>query len=122
VTERERKSLGVERTLEKDLSELVDIEPILDGVVDLFYKRLTRANSYGRTITLKLKTHDFQLITRSISMDYTVDQIDEIRFLARKLLIDNQDSFLKIRLIGLTASNFGEKPKPPENAQMRLFD
>lgn len=100
-----RKSLGVERTLEKDLSKLEDIQPILLNIIDKFCERLQKADNYGRTLTLKLKTSDFQTLTRSHSKSYYIKNKKDITQIAMTLLQENITAFDKIRLIGLTASN-----------------
>ncbi len=102
---RVRKSLGVETTLEKDLASLEEISPILLRIIDEFYERLQKADNYGRTLTLKLKTHDFQTLTRSQSKNYFIRDKQEISRMAIALLKENMNTFDKIRLIGLTASN-----------------
>jgi len=124
VTSRERKSLAVERTLEKDLSTIDEITPVLNYVLDKFYERLEKNKSYGRTLTLKLKTHDFKILTRSRSKPYIIDNHDKIRSIAFALLQENLGDFEKIRLIGLTMSNFKVKEVEDAddgNGQMRLF-
>ncbi len=122
VTSRERKSLAVERTLEKDLSTIEEITPVLNHVLDKFYERLEKNKSFGRTITLKLKTHDFKILTRSKSRDEPIKDKNAIKAIAFHLLTENMDSFEKIRLIGLTSSNFkiNEKSKD-DSSQMKLF-
>ena len=121
-TDRVRKSLAVERTLEKDLSTVEEITPHLNKVLEKFYERLDKANTYGRTITLKLKTHDFKILTRSRSKDFPIKDKQEIKSIAFELLTENADSFEKIRLIGLTSSNFEVKEKPKDDLnQMSLF-
>ena len=123
-TSRERKSLAVERTLEKDLSSLEEITSVLNHVLELFYKRIDKNKSYGRTVTLKLKTHDFKILTRSKSMPHIIDDHEEIKSIAFTLLKDNFDDFDKIRLIGLTMSNFKTKEENADsmsNGQMKLF-
>jgi len=102
---RVRKSLAVERTLETNLEGVDDILPVLYRIVDTFYDRLVKADNFGRTLTLKLKSSDFQIITRSTSRDYFIKDKQEIRTTAIKLLEQNKDAFESIRLIGLTASN-----------------
>ena len=109
--DRVRKSLGIERTFGEDLSSYDEIVGILEPILQQFYERLTKADNFGRTLTLKLKTSDFQVMTRSLSKQYYIKDLDEIRSLALELLQDNIDSFEKIRLIGITASNL-EKQKP----------
>ncbi|MGH1338517.1 MAG: DNA polymerase IV [Aureispira sp.] len=100
-----RKSIGVERTLRDDLSTYEEITPILDKIIVTFWERLTKANNFGRTLTLKLKTSAFQILTRSISKEYYITQQDEIQDLAYQLLEQNIGEFEAIRLIGLTTSN-----------------
>jgi len=100
-----RKSLAVERTLNGDLGELDEIIPQLNEIIDKFYERLKKANNFGRTISLKLKTSEFVNITRGITKDYFIKDKEEIKKLAIELLENNFDTFEKIRLIGLTASN-----------------
>ena len=119
---RVRKSLAVERTLEKDLETLEDISPILEKIVDMFHHRLQRANNFGRTITLKIKTHDFKTQTRSHSEDYFIKEIDQIRQIAFDLLEENLEKFGKIRLIGLTASNLQSEKTDDSSGQLNLFE
>ncbi|MCL4146933.1 UNVERIFIED_CONTAM: hypothetical protein GTU68_015138, partial [Idotea baltica] len=100
-----RKSLGIERTLNEDLSTIEEIYPVLQKLIEGFITRLAKADNYGRTITLKLKSSDFQTITRSSSKKYFIKKNEEITQISTGLLEDNKASFDKIRLIGLTASN-----------------
>lgn len=104
-----RKSLGVERTLRDDLSSYDQISRVLDKILTTFWQRLTKANNFGRTLTLKLKTSDFKVLTRSLSKDYYITQQDEIRTLAYQLLEENIGEFEKIRLIGLSATNLQKR-------------
>ena len=117
-----RKSLAVERTFRDDLSSYEDIVAVLEPIILKFYERLRAANNFGRTITLKLKTSDFQIMTRSISKDYFVVELDDIRTIAHDLLKENMDSFEKIRLIGLTASNLQKKGTIPGIGYQLKFD
>jgi DNA polymerase-4 len=111
-----RKSLAVERTLERDLSDIEDIKPILSHIIDKFFERLSKAGNFGRTITLKIKTSNFQTITRSHSKEYYLKGKKEIAAIAYHLLESNADTFESIRLIGLTASNLEkEKEGNPDN-------
>ncbi len=117
-----RKSLAVERTFREDLSTFEDIVIALEPIILQFFERLTKANNFGRTITLKLKTSDFQLMTRSLSKEYYITSLDEIRKFAHELLRDNIDSFEKIRLIGLTASNLQKQGDIPGIGYQLKFD
>jgi len=113
-----RKSLGVERTLENDLSTVEEITPILLSIVDMFCERLQKADNYGRTITLKLKTSDFQTLTRSHSKSYFIRNKKDITDIALILLRENATAFDKIRLIGLTASNLEKEQDTGATGQL----
>lgn len=117
---RVRKSLGVERTLNKDLGTLDEIKPVLLDIIDKFCERLGKADNYGRTLTLKLKTSNFQTLTRSKSKDYYIKDKQEISQLALRLLRENQTAFDKIRLIGLTASNLEKEQEDLAGQQLRF--
>ncbi|MBT8229085.1 MAG: DNA polymerase IV [Bacteroidia bacterium] len=100
-----RKSIAIERTLKENLSSYDEISPVLEKLIILFVERLRKAENYGRTVSLKLKTHDFKIINRSQTHHYYIKDHDEIRSMAFQLLEANLGSFESIRLIGLTASN-----------------
>ena len=121
-TNRVRKSLAIERTFREDLSTFDEILEILEPIVIKFYDRLKKADGFGRTITLKLKTSNFEIITRSVSKNYYITDIDEIRDIAHALLEDNIDNFEKIRLIGLTSSNLKNSGKSKSIGYQLKFD
>ncbi len=105
-TERKRKSLGVERTLMENVSSYEDMLAALLQVLPKLHERLTKAKYNGRTLTLKVKTADFQIYSRSKSISsgsYTSP--DVIEKAAMGLLREHFESFGAIRLIGLTVSN-----------------
>ena len=58
----------------------------------------------GQTITLKLKTKEFKLISRSCTIDEPT-QIGELIFQNSKTLLDREDDKIKYRLIGVGISN-----------------
>lgn len=109
--ERERKSLGIERTFEDPISDLVQLQQKLDVIVEGFMKRLEKSNAYGRTLTLKLKTAEFKNVTRSISKRTPLKDRTLIEQLAKDLLSQHHEEGMKIRLMGLTASNFIDEEK-----------
>jgi len=115
-----RKSLGVERTLENNLSTVEEITPVLLDIVDTFCERLEKADNYGRTITLKLKTADFQTLTRSHSKSYFIRNKKDITDIALILLKENAMAFDKIRLIGLTASNLEKEQNDNTDGQLKF--
>ena len=116
---RVRKSIGVERTFRDDLDGYESIFPELMKIMEMFFERLEKANNYGRTITMKVKTNDFKSLTRSSSKDYYIKDKDEIMEIAEMLLDQNIDTFDSIRLLGLAASNL-ELEEQEQTTQLEL--
>ena len=62
---RETKSVGAEDTFPYDLTTTDEMCAELDKIARILTDRLERNGLKGRTITLKLKYHDFKQVTRS---------------------------------------------------------
>ncbi|MGW8123901.1 DNA polymerase IV [Roseivirga echinicomitans] len=111
-----RKSLGAENTFDYDLIEIDDMKMALDPILQTVYKRLEKADTFGKTLTLKVKFKDFSQITRSITQtDYITDS-DLLKQLTFNLLeqITWPDFPEGVRLLGVTCSNF-EHDEAEEN-------
>lgn len=105
VVERERKSVGCERTFLEDISlpSAVLIE-LYHTVLEL-EERLLHAQFLGKTLTLKVKFHDFVQITRSVTTPSHLKTKSDILPLAKKLLSQvNYNAEHRIRLLGLSVS------------------
>jgi DNA polymerase IV len=62
-----RKSVGAENTFSRDLTSLDDMRAELGPLVDKVWRYCESTGVRGRTVTLKVKFADFQIITRSRS-------------------------------------------------------
>lgn len=125
--ERETKSVGAEDTFLHDISDIEEMSAELDRIAQTTYNRLQKYNLKGRTLTLKIKFSDFRQITRSQSFANPIGELEQIQVIARSLLISAGLEGKKVRLLGVTLSNFKEKPiidppKKKEPIQLRLFD
>ena len=69
------------------------------------WERIERAQARGRTVTLKLKYNDFQLMTRARSLPRNVEGKEEFAAIGRQILDDLLPLPKPIRLMGLTLSN-----------------
>ena len=67
-------------------------------------RRLEKYDFEGRTLTLKVKFHDFRQITRSITQDKVLRRKDDILPLAKQLLKQVDYSEHPIRLMGLSVT------------------
>jgi DNA polymerase-4 len=122
---RKTKSLGAEDTFSYDLTTLEEMQVQLDKIAVLVYERLQKSKLAGRTITLKIKYSDFKRITRNKSFATQVSDLDTIVDTARQLLESTDLTDKKIRLLGISLSNF-EIPEQLQNTstiqgQLTLF-
>lgn len=104
VPDEQRKSLGKENTFPVDL---VGMETCLGALWDLCQQvgwRLRCAGLSGCTVTLKVKTGTFQLLTRSRTVEEPLSQdeelMEQIRLLARQLSWSQP-----VRLLGVSVSH-----------------
>lgn len=115
--DRQRKSLGAERTFEHDLSEEGELTEALAMIADTVWSRCqSKDEPPARTVTLKLKFTDFRIITRSRTLDRPVASHAEMLAIARELLLAELPPPLGIRLMGVTLSGFASDGEaPPED-------
>lgn len=118
-TNRERKSLAAERTLMEDANSYEVLALELDKVIEALWKRIDKSQAFGKTLTLKLKDTAFKIITRSQTMQRAINEKEYLLTLSHQLLEKNWSEGMKIRLIGLSISNF-EKPEDTVTNQLRL--
>lgn len=123
--DRETKSVGAEDTFATDLISIEELQEELKKIAEVVHTRLIRHELRGRTITLKVKFHDFRLITRSQSLTEPTSDLETITRISRQLMsaaLDDQD---KIRLLGISVSNFVEPlihlDEVSEGGQLKLF-
>ena len=120
----ETKSIGAEDTFQEDLTTIDQWNTELDAIALVVYKRLSKHQLKGRTITVKIKYSDFKIITRSQSFEEPIDDLATISNTAKELLLRTETENSKIRLLGISISNFGEKIIGRKNipGQLPLFD
>jgi DNA polymerase-4 len=116
----ERKSLGAEETFERDLTDRGAIEAYLRNCAIRVFGELTEEEKRARTVTLKLKYHDFRSITRRRTLDEFVRSPDEIFALARALLDRTEAGKVPIRLAGIALSTFTRKERRVVPVQLVL--
>ena len=102
----ERKSSGAETTFEADLLDLDLIREEINPLVKEIWDWMVKSTSYGRTLTLKVKYSDFQQVTRSKTLLQSIQNESEMRDLAYELLLKTEAGKRKVRLVGVSVSNF----------------
>lgn len=121
--DRETKSVGAEDTFPYDLTDLEEMTIHLKKLSVIVANRLEKSSAKGKTLTLKIKYHDFKQITRSKTFDTPFDDEKVIHQIALELLCDTKPENSKVRLLGISLSNFGEQTQKfrEENEQLGLF-
>jgi len=81
----------------------------LNKIAVLLEDRLKRNSLTGRTVTIKINYYDFKILTRSWSFSQPINDLKTITATAKSLLAEISLEGVKVRLIGITLSKFGEK-------------
>jgi DNA polymerase-4 len=105
--DRPYKSVSAEDTFFEDLSDEAVLLAELDRIGHTVWSRIEGKGLSGRTVTLKVKYRDFQIVTRCRSFPSAVK--DQAEFLAAgaDLLRSLLPAQKEIRLLGLGLSNLG---------------
>lgn len=133
VAEREAKSISAEGTYDSDLTDRRLLDGLLTRQAREVGARLRKSGLSGRTVTIKVRMHDFTTLSRSHTLASPTDEGGTIARVARSLLAD-LDTSGGVRLLGVGVSGladwvqedlFGETtteeddvplPEPPRNA------
>ena len=122
--DRARKSLGGERTFDRDIATGTGLREALENIIEIVWTRIEAAGTRGRTVTLKLRFSDFTLHTRARSLAEPVADRDEFSGVAHAILADVLPLPLPVRLMGLTLSALADEPLPAAGeatGQLALF-
>jgi DNA polymerase-4 len=107
--DRETKSVSAEDTFPKDLTDVEEMNAALGDLSSIVVKRIQQLSLKGRTITLKIKYHDFKQITRSKSFPHAIVDMETLLNTSIELLSNTNLLNKKIRLLGVGLSNFEEE-------------
>jgi DNA polymerase-4 len=100
---RERKSVSAENTFETDIASFRPLEKRLWAAAEEVSDRLKEKHLSGSTITLKLKTSDFRILTRARSLESPTQLADKIFGVAREML-EREINGTRYRLLGVGVS------------------
>jgi DNA polymerase-4 len=101
--DRIRKSIAAERTFQKDLNQQNEMSEKLREIAQELEKRMIRAKVKGKTFSLKVKHNDFQIISRSKTLENYFNDFESLLKLSNELL---KSAPLKkpVRLLGISVS------------------
>lgn len=107
-----RKSAGAENTFSSDLTEFDAMVAELQPLVDKVWRHCEATGNRGRTVTLKVKFSDFEIITRARSVSAPVANRDDLERLAVELLQAEMPLPKSVRLLGVSLSSLQTGTKP----------
>jgi DNA polymerase-4 len=114
---RTSKSIGSERTLEKDVWEKVEIRPHLRRSADAIGRRLRQKRYLALGVGIKLKTSNFKILIRQRRLSEPTDIAERLYSVAVELL-DEFDQPGPFRLIGMVSY---ELVRLDDRIQLDLF-
>jgi DNA polymerase-4 len=106
--DRPYKSVSAEDTFLEDLSDGDTLLAELARIGETVWRRIETKQLAGRTVNLKVKYQDFQIVTRARSLDRAVRDGAEFLEIGSALLRTLLPPVKAIRLLGLGLSNLGE--------------
>ncbi|MEO1098466.1 MAG: DNA polymerase IV [Bacteroidota bacterium] len=111
--DRIRKSLGAENTFSKNIMTLEEVLEKLEFIKATMLRRMSGSNTKGKTFTVKAKYEDFQIITRSKTVDYWIENENQVKKLITEVV--KEIPLTKgIRLLGLSISNLNHEVEEQE--------
>lgn len=113
--DRDRKSVSVEDTFETDLADRTEMIARIHRDAQLVAQRIRATGAFARTVTLKVRLHDFTTWTRSRTLEGATDSAEVIAAEATELLGGLQFD-QGVRLLGVGVSGLVNV------AQDRLFE
>lgn len=117
----QRKSIGKETTFSKDIDDINEITKCLTELSWDIAGYMDNEKLKAKTVTLKIKYFDFKSITRSISLPEPVDKSKDIMREIMALLKKTDAGKIKIRLAGISLSNFAsDKKEQDKTGQLNL--
>ncbi|HSL20872.1 MAG TPA: DNA polymerase IV [Vicinamibacterales bacterium] len=102
---RPAKSCGTENTFAKDLTDIEEIRELIAEMADECVGWLARKRRVCRTVTIKVRYHDFTTVTRSRSFPTPTREPDLIRQAAVQLLDRTDAGTTPVRLLGVSVHN-----------------
>jgi len=118
IPDRPTKSISAEDTFERDIP-LFETEELIRRLAEKVWTASRKDGRVARTVVLKLKTSDFNILTRSHTPSIPPESCEELTAIAlllrERILLEPTQRF---RLVGVGLSNF----RDAEGLQSPLFD
>src|ERR1700722_12900417 len=118
--DRIRKSVGAENTFFSDLSEFKAMVSELQPLIDKVWRHCEDKGTRGRTVTLKVKFADFELISRSRTLPGSIESRSDLEATTFDLLRTVFPLEKGVRLLGVSISGFVSDDESDHPRQIAL--
>lgn len=119
VPDREAKSIGAECTYEHDLTTREEIARTLLAHASRCAERLTESGLRARAVVVKIKLHDFTLLTRRKTLELPASDTRTIHEACLELLARFPLDGARVRLTGVTTQDLGPHEEPVQPSLFR---
>lgn len=109
----ESKSISSETTFNEDISDYGELERILWRMSERVSRRAKAEEMAGSTVVLKLKTADFKIRTRNVTLGEPTQLADRIFSAARPLLL-RETGTTRYRLLGVGITHLVQATNTPD--------
>ncbi|NNE30251.1 MAG: DNA polymerase IV [Saprospiraceae bacterium] len=114
-----RKSIGAERTFRENLKSFEEMWQALVPISEKVFHYMKEKENFGRTLTLKMKKPDFQILTRSKTYTFELNEKKDFLDQCKNLLANHWSEAGEVRLLGVSMSNL-HKEHQIEGTQLKL--
>ncbi len=114
--ETDGRGMSAETTFNDDIADIDELDRVLWAMSERLSHRAKASGQGGATVTLKLRTADFRILTRRTTLHGPTQLAEVIYRTARRLLAATADGKRRYRLIGVGISGLAEAD------QCDLFD
>ena len=121
ISDRERKSVGAEITLEHDLKDKQQVLAILEQQAHKVARILVGKKLTGRTVIVKIKYNNFEQITRSITFDQPLASLRELLNVLPGQLDKTEVGQRPVRLVGVAVANLLRSRRYCDDSQLNLL-
>jgi len=119
--QRERKSIGKERTYGPPLTTAGEVENQLHRLAEMVATAVGQKQRHGKTLVLKLRTSDFTTVTKRVTQeDFLTNEASIYYDLALELYQGVAQPGEEIRLLGITITGLASQTF--ENVRLPLWD
>lgn len=98
-----QQSISKEHTFSEDTDDESALLIAIDSMCQAIYRRLN--NRYFKTISLKIRYHDFRTITRDLSLQTMRATLTSLRKIVKDFFLKAYDGDIPLRLIGVKLTN-----------------